>query len=81
FDSKGRKGDGVSFEKYLTSRCISTETNRFMKKRLKNIQKEVNKKVENVFETKVESAISEVALGVLKSNSTYNEAKKKLLGD
>lgn len=70
----------IQIDKYLIDNCMSLETTRFLDENLKKIQKDINTKVKNVFETKVENMMSEVALGVLKSNSTYNDITKKLLG-
>lgn len=70
----------LEIDKYLLDNCISSEINKYLNDNLKRIQKDVNEKVKNVFETKVETMMSEVALGVLKSNATYNEVSKKLLG-
>jgi len=79
---KGRYGEeSVNFKDYLVDNCINSEINSFMEKELKNVQKDVNKKVQSVFETKVNTMMSEVALGVLKSNATYNDVTRKLLGE
>ena len=78
---EGRKSDCDTYQidKYIINNCISSEIKKYMDIKLKQIQKEVDNQVKSVFETKVQDMMSEVALGVLKSNSTYNEIKTKLL--
>ena len=70
----------INIEKHLLDNCIAQETQKSIEVNLKKIQKEINEKVKSVFETKVNDMMSEVALGVLKSNATYNDITKKLLG-
>lgn len=70
----------INIEKHMLDNCIAKETQTAIDLNLKKVQKEINEKVKSVFETKVNDMMSEVALGVLKSNATYNEITQKLLG-
>lgn len=72
--------DTYKIDEYILDKCIASETKSFMDKKIKSIQKDIDKTVRNTFETSVEKMMSEVALGVLKSNATYNEITQKLLG-
>lgn len=80
-ESKSKYNDDmIEIEEYIMKNCITSEISQYMKNELKKVQKDVDKKVKDVFETQINNVMSEVALGVLKSNATYNEITKKLLG-
>ena len=70
-----------TFSDYISKHCVTSEVNIYMDKQLKNVQQKVDKNVKEVFNTKVQAIMSEVALGVLKSNATYQDAMKKLTGN
>jgi len=79
FNKSKYKSDFYKIDEYILDKCIASETKSFMDKRLQSIQRDIDKKVKDTFTTKVETMMSEVALGVLKSNATYNEITQKLL--
>ena len=73
-------GNTVLIDKYILENAITAEVQKYMSSELTKVQKGVDVKVKEVFNTKIEQMMSEVALGVLKSNATYNEITQKLLG-
>lgn len=69
-----------TFKEYFIDKCISPEIIKEIDKRLKGTQNQINENLKKVFESNLEKMMSEVALGVLKTNATYNEIGQKLLG-
>lgn len=68
------------FAEYISKHCVTSEVRTYMDKKLKDVQKKVDNEVKQAFDSKLESMMSEVALGVLKSNATYKDITKKLMG-